>query len=55
MKVPCKDCLNREITCHAKCDKYMEYAEWRRRILEKRQERLAAEAAIDNRKRRRIK
>lgn len=25
MKIPCKDCQDRKLGCHGKCDKYSEY------------------------------
>lgn len=25
MKIPCKDCPDRKLGCHGKCDKYSEY------------------------------
>ena len=27
MKVPCKDCENREVGCHSKCEEYIEWKE----------------------------
>lgn len=31
MKVPCKDCENRELGCHGKCE---EYIEWKNELAE---------------------
>ena len=25
LQAPCKDCINRELGCHSKCEKYQEY------------------------------
>lgn len=29
MKVPCKDCKDRELGCHSQCERYKEYHEYR--------------------------
>lgn len=28
MKIPCKGCAERQINCHAKCDKYISFKKW---------------------------
>lgn len=32
MKVPCKDCADRHIGCHSKCEKYKAFDEERKKI-----------------------
>lgn len=43
MNAPCKDCPNRQIGCHSKCEKYQEYA---RICEEQRQKRLKDNAEL---------
>lgn len=38
MIVPCKDCDSREIGCHAKCEKYLAFAEERESVRKKNHE-----------------
>lgn len=44
MNVPCKDCPNRQIGCHSKCEKYQEYARF---CEEQRQNRLKESAELE--------
>ena len=37
MKVPCKNCEDRELGCHSECEKYLEFQEQRRSVNKKRQ------------------
>lgn len=34
MKAPCKDCPDREVGCHGKCDKYAQFKEERNKEIE---------------------
>lgn len=43
MNAPCKDCPNRQIGCHSKCEKYQEYARF---CEEQRQNRLKDNAEL---------
>lgn len=36
MIAPCKDCPDRKVGCHAVCEKYIAYSEWRTKLLESR-------------------
>lgn len=31
---PCKECKERNINCHSKCERYLEFAEYRKRLRE---------------------
>lgn len=35
---PCRDCVSREVGCHAGCEKYKAYAEQRERVRQNRQD-----------------
>ena len=34
MKSPCKECQNRHVGCHSKCEEYLTFADERKRIQE---------------------
>lgn len=36
MKPPCKDCQNRNMTCHSTCEAYLAFVEWNAKRLEER-------------------
>jgi hypothetical protein len=38
VQCPCKDCKDRKVGCHAKCEKYIKYAEYSKWKAEKRTE-----------------
>jgi hypothetical protein len=38
MNAPCKDCGDRDIYCHSTCEKYIEYSNFRKEALERKQE-----------------
>lgn len=42
---PCKDCPDREIGCHGKCERYQEYATKRAAFLEERRKTMNAISA----------
>lgn len=33
---PCRDCVSREVGCHAGCERYKAYEEWRERVRQNR-------------------
>lgn len=35
---PCRDCVSREVGCHAGCERYKAYAEQRERVRQNRQD-----------------
>ena len=43
MTVPCRECPDRYVGCHSKCDKYKEYADELHKIREARATTLAGE------------
>ncbi len=45
MTVPCRDCTDRNATCHAECERYAAFAAERERIRQKRGEENAVETA----------
>ena len=46
MKVPCKDCPNRQVGCHSTCEKYIEYKKESDRLREERRVRCEANQFI---------
>lgn len=38
MVAPCKDCTDRELGCHSKCEKYKAFKEWNDQAREKRRQ-----------------
>lgn len=55
LKAPCKDCQDRHDNCHAECEKYIIYAEERKRIREKRNKEMFMGELIKDQVTRRIK
>lgn len=58
MQAPCKDCPERHMTCHERCEKYLAYRQERdacnqRRALERRDENISIESALRRKKSRR--
>ena len=45
IKVPCKDCKDRQIGCHSKCEKYLEFKKQNDEI--KRKQRIEKQAEYD--------
>lgn len=53
MKVPCKDCGDRKIGCHAKCERYLEFRKSREKVYEYRKQQ-AVEGDLNAEKKRNI-
>lgn len=49
MLSPCKDCADRALHCHSRCEKYQIYAEWCEARREKRKQEQAADDAAAQR------
>ena len=49
MLSPCKDCPDRALHCHSRCEKYQVYAEWCEAQREKRKQEQAADEAAARR------
>lgn len=49
MMSPCKDCSDRALHCHSRCEKYQIYAEWCEAQREKRKQEQAADDAAATR------
>lgn len=49
MLSPCKDCPDRALHCHSRCEKYQVYAEWCEARREKRKQEQAADEAAARR------
>ena len=49
MLSPCKDCQDRALHCHSRCEKYQIYAEWCESRREKRKQEQAADDAAAQR------
>ena len=38
MTAPCKDCPERHMGCHSKCEKYIEYHKFREEVLKRKEQ-----------------
>ena len=51
IKSPCQYCLDRKIGCHSRCERYLAFAEYRKRINTNRHKEIEVRVAFDQRKR----